>query len=801
MKVPLFWLKEYLDLRAFSLQEISNALTLGGLEVDAIETANCRFSGIVVGKIIEAQPHPNADRLRIATVSDGREQFQVVCGAPNCRAGIMTAFAKVGAAITDAEGKVHKIKKSKLRDVESFGMLCSEKELGLTETLDGIMELPEHCAEGDDLASLYSDTVFEISLTPNLGHCFSIIGIARELSALLNIPLKRSAFTVQEDPKLKIDQFLQVSLIDKKQCLRYSCRLVKDVQIGPSPDWLKKRLESCGLRSINNVVDIGNLVMLELGQPLHMFDYEKLGGKKIIVTTNTGHQKIETLDDMIRDIPEESLLICDEERPLAFAGVMGGKFSSVNENTRNVLIESAIFTPQSIRKTSKLLGLRTDSAQRFERGIDPNGVVTALDRAAQLLHQLAHGHIAQGVIDQKAYEFEPKKIACRLHRVNQILGTTLSLREVSSLFSRLEIAILKEEHEQLLVSPPSYRNDLLTEIDLIEEVARIYGYNLIPKKPPLHISSAIGDAPIYLFEKQARANLLSEGLQEFVTCDLISPAQADLVKEPSLSSDALISVLQPRSIEQSILRPTMLAGLLQAVKYNRDRQNDNISGFEVGRIHFKEGSQHKEQSVAAIILSGNVAPYHFDPKPREVDFFDLKGMIENLLGSYKLKDVQLEPSHLHNFHPGRQARIKIAGVAVGAMGEVHPLHVQKLDIGQKVYFAEINLHDLYPLVKKGWKVCELSLYPGSERDWTITVKDEVPAQRLLDAIKASAPPLMEKVQLLDLYKSAQIGKDRKNVTLRFVYRDPLKTVSLETVEKEHAKLTQDVAEKLKDSIV
>ncbi|MBS0604958.1 MAG: phenylalanine--tRNA ligase subunit beta [Verrucomicrobia bacterium] len=793
MKVPLSWLKEYLNFTQ-SPQELADVLTLAGIEVEGIDASPLKFSGVVVGKVLEASKHPSADRLTVAKVTDGKEEFQIVCGASNCRAGIKVAFAKIGASLCDEEGKAFKIKRGKLRDVESFGMLCAADELGLG-TGEGIMELPEAYELGVELSVYYSDVILEVSLTPNLGHCMSILGLARDLSAQLGIPVKKPTYSLLEqgDP---IEKLIQVQLIDKKQCPRYACRAVMGIKVGPSPDWLKKKVEASGVRSINNVVDVGNLVMLEVGQPLHMFDYDKISGKKLIITAQTEYKEIHTLDGTTRPIPPESLLICDTEKPLAFAGVMGGDGTAVSDATVNVLIESAYFSPQSIRKTTKLINLKSDSSQRFEKGIDPNNTVEAVNYAAYLLQKVAGGNIAKGAIDHKAHEFTEKKIVCRTERANKLIGTNLSTGEIAGLLGRLGIQTVEEKLHELLVCVPTYRNDISIEVDLIEEVARVYGYNNIPKPIPQHISSTISNAPLYELETAVRARLVGEGLQELMTCDLISPTQAAMAIENAMNKESLIAVMHSHSVDQSVLRATLLPGLLQAVKYNFDHGSPNIAGFEVGRVHFKENDQYFEPSTAGIILSGKRAPYHWDPKPQEFDFYDLKGYIENLLSGLKIDGIEFEVSHLHNFHPGRQAKIKKANATLGVLGEVHPDHVAKIDVPQRIFFAEINLNELMPLMPKQWKVADLAQFPGSERDWTVTLNDDQPIESVLRALKAVPSRLLEKVTLLDLYKSDQIGKDKKNATFRFFYRDTEKTIAFETVEKEHARITAAAAGKL-----
>jgi phenylalanyl-tRNA synthetase beta chain len=800
MKIPLSWLKEYLP-KAATAKEIADILTLLGIEVENVKQLPLPFEGVVIAKIHAASPHPHADRLRVATVFDGNEELQIVCAAPNCRPGIKVALAKIGATLQDEDGKNFKIKKSKLRDVESFGMLCAIDELGLGAKTEGILELDTQLPEGTDLSQLYGDTILEISLTPNLGHCLSILGIAREVAASLQCKVQKRSIALKESATLFIDKLISISIDDKAQCSHYACRVMQGVKVAPSPDWLKQRLEASGIRSINNIVDASNYIMLEYGQPLHIFDYNTLRGKSIAVTSHTTFPTLTTIDGVLREIPKDICLICDGEGPVAFAGVMGGADSSVGDTTTNILIEAAHFSEEAIRKSSKKLNLRTDASHRFERGTDPLILRQALDHAASLIQQIAGGEIAKGIEEKVTEAFIPQKIFCRTSRVNQLLGTELSTGEIASFFERLEMIIEKEEIAGVHVIVPSYRNDVKTEIDLIEEAARIYGYNNIALKPPRYSSSNIAHSPIYLLEREVRALLIASNLTELHTCDLISPFLSELTEEPSFPKESTIKVLHPSSIEQSVLRVSLLPGLLQAVKNNFNKQNFTVSGFEVGRVHFKEGASFKEPSAAAILLTGDATPYHFDPKPREVDFFDLKGKVEHFLRAFGITDISFEPSHLHNFHPGRQARIKAKNTILGALGEIHPGHLHQLDIKHRVYFAELNLHDLLVLRQKETQLKELCPYPGSERDWTITIKEECPIGLFLKTAKEISSRFLEKVYLLDLYKSEQIGKDKKNATFRFIYRDKEKTIGQETVEREHARITLEVTKKLTDYIV
>lgn len=790
MKIPLSWLKEYIPVDLTPVQ-ISKILTSAGLEVDAIDKMGQGFEKVVVAKVMEVQKHPEADKLCLATVSDGQEVYHVVCGASNCRPGIKTALALIGASLTDKEGKKFKIKKSKIRGVESFGMLCSFDDLGLSSDHEGIIEFADYVKEGTEVADLYADTVFDISLTPNLGHCSSLIGVARELSAATGLPIKYPVSILKETSDSILNNAI-VEVLNPEACPRYVCRLVKGVTVGPSPDWLKRRLEMCGIRSINNVVDITNYVLLEMGHPLHAFDFNKLEGKGVVVRNAQQGEQFVTLDDKVRELSEGDLLICDREKPIALAGVMGGLNSEVSDTTTDVLIESAYFHPSVIRRTSKRLGLITDASKRFERGSDPNNLIQTVNRAAMLIQHVAGGELCMGVIDAAAKTFVEKLIKCRLTRINKILGSQLSAGEVESIFNRLGMSYSWDGQDVFSVKAPTYRNDLHEEIDLIEDVARIYGYDNIKKSTTRYSSSPLPHVPIFVFERQARHRLVGEGLQEFLTCDLIGPTLLSKVHEAEMPKDSLVKVLNPTSIEQSILRTSLLPGLLQVVKYNWDHQNQNIAGFEIGRIHFKDEDQYKEQSVVGIVLSGDRQPNHWDAKAKESDFFDLKGIIENFLSELKVVKVAFKDGGGASFHPGRSAAIYSDSLKVGAFGEIHPEILRRIDIPQRILFAEINLHDLYLMRDLQSKLKDLPLYPGSDRDLTVTLDEDLPIEQVFEAIQSVASPLLESTALLDIYRSDKLGKDVKNATFRFVYRDLKKTISQETVDAEHAQISKKV---------
>ncbi|WP_075883471.1 phenylalanine--tRNA ligase subunit beta [Candidatus Protochlamydia sp. W-9] len=797
MRIPLSWLKEYIDLNLEPV-EIAKILTMAGLEVDGYEEIGKGFSGVIVGDVLEVEKHPNADKLLIALVSDGKEIHQVVCGASNCRKGLKTAFAPVGASLID-EGKEFKIKKGKLRGIESNGMLCSAKELQISNEDDGIMELPEHLQAGTALDTLYSDTIFEISLTPNLGHCASIVGVARELSAATGHPLRYPHLVFKEEGNL-INNSLTLDIEAKEACSRYTCRVIKNVEVGASPDWLKAKIEKSGLRSVNNIVDVTNYVLLEMGHPLHAFDYDLVKGKKIVVRMAQEGEIFETLDGKERILKDSHLVIADSEKPIAIAGVMGGRNSEVNEKTTNIILESAFFDSIFVRKTSKQLGLQTDASKRFERGTDPNQLISVLNRAAMLIQMVAGGIIEDSIIDEQTKDFLELTIRCRLSRINQILGTTLSRGEVEAIFQSLGFHYQWDGQNSFMVCVPTYRTDVKEEIDLIEEVARIYGYDHIPRNGGRYQTSKLPDAPIYLFEKEIQSCLIAEGLQEFITCDLIGPTLVNVVQKLSMPAEAIVKVLNPTSIEQSILRPSLLPGLLQVVKYNLDHQNHQINGFEIGRIHFKDGDQYQEQSVVGILLSGFSQPYHFEEKKREYDFYDLKGIIENLLKELGIEKPQFKNLDLKTFHSGRQASLFVDELEVGSFGEVHPSIQRRLDVSQRILFGEFNLHDLMQVATKLEKVKPLAIYPGSERDWTFTIKTSVSFAEIIKAIHEQKSDLLENVLLLDIYRSEKLTVGHQNMTLRFVYRDFSKTIAQEVVENEHQRLKTAVSQKFANDL-
>lgn len=770
MKLTLSLIKSFLPLDLPS-EKIGEILTLLGIEVDAILNPRPSFANVVIGEVLSVQKHPDAKNLQVATVSDGQSTFSVVCGASNCRANMKTAFAKVGAVLTDADGRQRKIEKTSIRGVESFGMLCSAAELHLSHHHEGILDLPLEWKTGTDAVALLWDPVLELSLTPNLGHCMSALGIARELSAALQIPLSLAPFEPKKLPSYK------VTVHDTHLCPRYTCLLIEGVKVGSSPFSLKQQLEACAQKSINHVVDAANYIMLKWGQPLHAFDADLIEGDLHVKTLKEPCLFL-GLDGETRELPAQSLVIADDKKVLALAGIMGGMNSCVSEKTTRILLESALFDPISIRNTTKRLALRTESSQRFEKGIDPEGLMRASFEAARLIggHCVAFTDITKGPI-------HCREISYRTQRINQLLGVQLSETEVEELLGRLQI-VARQGKARI----PTYRQDLCEEIDLVEEIARIYGYNNIEKRPPHYATSSLAHDPIFLFEQEMRQCCVASGLTEFLTCDLISPFLAGISQEITPPAMEFLKTIYSKSEEFSVLRTSLLPGLLQVVKGNFAQKNENLSAFEIGRIHFLQKGKVVEIPMLALLLTGARCAPHWSQKATPFDFFDLKGIVEHLsAGSFS------SSNHVA-FHPGRQADLQIDDLIAGSLGEVHPRLLQKFGIDKPVYYAELNLLTLLQKKHATIRMKPLPQFPGSERDWTLPLPLKMPMRSVFDAIGAHSCPLLETVELIDLYLPE--GQEVKNATFRFVYRDAFKTLSLEEVEKEHTQLMDAVLKTL-----
>jgi len=801
MRVLLSWLKEYIDLDK-TPQEIAELLTNAGLEVEKIEEFSPSFTAVVVAKVLKAEKHPNAERLTVAQVFDGKKEVSLICGAPNCRAGIVVALAQEGARLfPDGQDKPElTIKKVQIRGVESNGMLCSEKELLISQDSDGIIEFDDSIALGTDVGALFTDTLFEIGLTPNLGHCLSVLGIARELSAKTGIPLKKKSWQDLKSFPPKECQKVPVTISIPEECGRYSAIVVENVKVAKSPLWMSLRLARSGVRPINSIVDCTNYVMLEIGQPMHAFDYQKIEGGQIEVRLSNKGEKIELLDGKVVDVPQNAVVIADNKKAEALGGVMGGLQSAVSLQTEKVLLEAAYFSPSSVRRTAKALTIHSESSKRFERGVDPENTLYAEHLAFELIKRMNPNATISAFNDVQKKKFVKPEISCRISRASKILGYEVSQADMELVFTRLQFQIKFDGKDTFTVQVPTFRHDINEEIDLIEEIMRVLGIQLDRLGPSKYVGTEQNHYPLFTFERTIRKRLIAEGLQELVTCDLISPTLVESVKNHPIAAKDLVKVLNPMSVEQSILRPSMLPGFLDVLRINISQRNFDISCFEIGNVHFKKEDKFVERLVFGILLCKNREPNHFSQDAKEVDFFDLKGILENLFTSLLIENVQFEKSNISIFHPGRQAKVLSSQLQVGSLGELHPELLRKLDIKERVLFAEFDVADLFSLPKRSSNMRPLTEYPASDRDWTVTLPEIVTYRDILNAIESIESPVLESVKLVAIFRHEKLGVDRKNVTLHFVFRDKTKTLSQAEVDQEFSRLTSRVTEILSQEV-
>ncbi|MBS0634181.1 MAG: phenylalanine--tRNA ligase subunit beta [Verrucomicrobia bacterium] len=785
MKILLSWLREYLPLE--DLSGLVDICTRAGIEVDYIEEIKTSFTGVVAARIKKVCKHSSSPNLSCATIFDGKNDHTVVCSAANCREGMITAYAPVGATVN------HKrIDTVQFGDTPSQGVLLSEHELGLSEFHEGIIDLPDSVKEGTQLDRYFEDTVYEMSVTPNLGHCQSVMGIARELAAFMGVELKKRPWQESSALKALSSSKLSVTVQDSMLCPRYSALLIEGVTVSPSPTLIRLRLERTGHRSINNIVDITNYISQDIGQPLHAFDADRVHGGHLIIRAAKPEEPVTLLDDVTHKLPEGAIVISDAQQILALGGIMGGEHSGVTLHTKRIILESAYFNASAIRKARTRLGLCTDASKRFERGTDSSMTAKALEYAWQMIHRKDSQAHLECFIDV-ATERLAKSVSCRLSRAGRLLGYEVSANEAESAFSRLGLHFSFDGQDTYTISVPSYRHDITEEVDLIEEIGRIVGLQRDVTVPAHYAASPLAHHPMYIFDGQVRRRLLTLGLQEAITSDLISP---EMAKIAGAAPETVVEMMNPLSSEQSILRPSLLPGLLDVVQRNLNLRILDLQFFEVGHAHLKKGTGFVEPRLFSIMLTGKARSHHFSRKDREWDFFDLKGMLEELFSTLRFSEMTVEKSKMSMFHPERQAKVFVDGVHIGIMGELHPELLQRLGIDQRVLYSECDMQELINLSQKACKMEELALFPASQRDWTITLPKKVSYAEITNKINEIKPAICEAVTLVSLFEHEKLGADRHNVTLNFVYRDREKTVSQDEVEAAHQKLVSTVSKYL-----
>jgi len=791
MKVSLKWLQEYININ-LSLADLADRLTLAGIEVKGKQTIGSGWGNIVVGQIMAVTPHPNADRLSLPTVDLGTEQQTVVCGAPNLRVGDKIAFASVGAQLIDGySGQVVPLKSVKIRGITSSGMVCSEKELGISDIHEGIMVLPAEAPVGTPLADYLGDTIFDLEVTPNRPDCLSIIGIAREIAALTGQSLRLPKVTYRETAS-PIGEQVTVEIAAPDLCPRYCASLVTGVKITPSPRWMQQRLLACGMRPINNIVDITNYVMLEYGQPLHAFDYHQIRGRRIIVRRAANGEAIITLDGVERVLSQNTLVIADGEGAVAIAGVMGGADSEVTEETTSILLEAANFNPASIHYTGRVLNLPSEACSRFERGIRPELALPALKRATQLILELASGEAAKGVVDVYPGKKLTKPICLSISGVKRVLGVEFSLDQIVGALASLGFDCRPGDSAlEVWVTAPYWRSDINLAVDLVEEVARIIGYDKIPMTMLSEPLPKQNPEPTISLKQEVRRHLTGWGFQEVITYSLTSRERLNrLFPEPHPLEPVPLRVANPMTADQEYLRPSLRANLLAALTANRKYEEGSIRLFELGRIYLPRPKDlPDEPEVLCGILSGPRRERWWQGESGLVDFFDAKGVIVGLLGQLGV-EVSFEPSKDESLHPNKQAAIVIAGNRLGMVGEVHPKVLAAFDVSENVYLFELNVTALLPFTLGHKMFQPIPRFPTTVRDMALVVDTEVTHQRVQALIKGF--PLVKQLTIFDVYSGEQVPSGKKSLAYRVVFQSPTHTLT----EKEVNKVQQQILSRL-----
>jgi phenylalanyl-tRNA synthetase beta chain len=792
MFVSYKWLQDYVDLSGVSADELAEKITKSGIEVEGVDVLNEGITGVVVGHVVERVQHPNADKLSKCQVDIGQgEPVQIICGAPNVAQGQKVAVATVGAVLPGN----FKIKKAKLRGEESNGMICSLTELGMEakivpkEYSEGIFVFPQDAEVGTDAIALLNrnDEVLELGLTPNRADCLSMLGVAYEVAAILGRDVKLPEIELQPVNE-KATDYITVKIEANEDNPLYAAKVIKNVKIGPAPLWMQTRLMSAGIRPHNNVVDITNYILLEYGQPLHAFDYDRLGSKEILVRRAQNGEKFTTLDDVERTLTSDHLVITNGTEPVALAGVMGGANSEVTSDTTTVLLEAAYFTGGTVRKASKDHGLRSEASARFEKGVDPNRVRAAGERAAYLMAKYAGGEVLEGASVVDTLTVEPAVVSITLGKINNVIGTNLTVAEVEAIFERLQFAVTSEE-ETITVTAPTRRGDIKIEEDLIEEVARLYGYDNIPKTLPIG-SATPGKLSDYQDKRRiVRQYLEGAGLYQAVTYSLTSEEKA---AQFALEKRDFIRLAMPMSEDRSILRLSIMPQLLEVLKYNSARQNDSLAVYETGAVFLANGNEvlPEEQEHLAGAITGLWHSHSWQGEKKAVDFYVLKGILEGLFAKLGLTEsVTYVQAKVDNMHPGRTAEIHLNGERIGFVGQVHPTMQKELDL-KDTYVFELSLKAILEEATAALRYSGIPRFPSITRDIALVVDKETVAGVLQDIIQTAGGKLLKEVTVFDLYEGERMEEGKKSIAYSLKYMDPERTLTDEEVTKVHTQVLE-----------
>jgi len=801
MIVSYNWLKEFVNFD-YTAQELCDRLTMAGLEVDALVEIGGGLDSVVVARLEAVEPHPDADRLTVCRVNSGSESVQVVCGATNHKTGDLVALAQPGSVLPGD----FKIKKSKIRGQVSMGMLCSEKELGLAAESPGIMILDASLPLGQPVfeALRIKDYQIEIGLTPNRPDCLSVVGVAREVAAMCGQPLQlQQAGMTDSGPD--IDRKTSVTIEDADLCPRYAARMIEGVKIGPSPEWMVRRLKAVGMRSINNVVDVTNYVMMELGHPLHAFDFKLLQEGRIVVKRAEEGVEFTSLDGQSHKLSSEDLMICDGRRPIAMAGVMGGQNSEVQEDTETILLEAAYFKPTAIRRTSKRHTLHTESSHRFERGADIDMIPVALDRAAGLIAELGQGKVVSGVIDNYPQPLATPVLSIDAGKVEALLGIPVDTDTIQTLFELIGLLVeAGDTANSLKVTVPSFRPDIEREVDLIEEVARLYGYDRIPVTMPLGTVDAYRPPQRQLVQSQLRNTMIATGFSETINYSFIG---ADAVNKLDIEAAderrTQVEIINPLSEDQAVMRTSLVPSLLETVSRNLAYRSNDLRLFELRPVFLPAAAEQicREELSLTAVMSGRRQPEGWAQQSEPVDFYDLKGVAEVLLHSLQIAEVDYESTAAEAYlHPGKSCRLVNNGQILGCLGEVHPQVLKSFDIDQPVYLLEMNVELLIQLAGQHAGFKPLSRFPDVLRDSALLLDAAVPAAKILDIINRNKVKYMEDAVLFDLYTGQGIPEGKKSLAVRIRYRDLEKTLTEEEVSKVHGRLIASLCHQLNAEI-
>lgn len=815
MNISYNWLKQYINID-IAPEEVSKKLTSLGLEVGSVETVETikgNLEGLVVAEVLECEKHPDADRLHITKVDIGNEEspLQIVCGAPNCRKGLKVVLATIGTKLYSGD-EVFTIKRSKIRGVESMGMLCAEDEIGVGSSHDGIIELPLETKTGTLIKDIYhieNETVFEVDITPNRIDAASHFGVARDLSAVLSLTDKNIQLTKPSVENFKVDNtdyVVNVTVDNTEKCPRYCGITLNNITVKESPEWLKKHLTSIGLRPINNVVDVTNFILHEMGQPLHAFDGDKIEGNQIHVKTLPEKTKFTTLDGVERTISAEDLMICNANEGMCMAGVFGGLDSGVTEKTTKVFIESAYFNPVSIRKTARRHGLNTDSSFRFERGIDPNNTIYSLKRAALLIKEVAGGEISSNIIDIYPNKIEDFKVTVSYEKIYNLIGKEIEKETIKAILKGLEITIEKEENNILYLSIPAYRVDVQRDVDVIEDILRVYGYNNII--PTSSLKSAI------TYSKQPNSNKLQNLIAEQLTgsgfYEIINNSLTKISYYTPLTKYSLdkgVKLMNPLSSDLGVMRQTLLFGGLESIAYNRNRKNANLKFYEFGNCyHFNSGNKNPEKILSAyseefhlgLWITGNKSKQSWIEGERKTSFFDLKAYVENILTrlgvpNYNLETIDLE-DELFDSALKIQTRSKETVVVLGLVSQKQ---LKQFDIDTEVFFADFKWETMLKLLNKqkvNYK--EISKFQGVKRDLALLLDKETRFDEIERLAFATEKKLLKEVSLFDVYEGKNIEQGKKSYAVSFIIQDENKTLEESQIENIMQKLIHTFEEKL-----